>query len=815
MDDLKNSVDDATNSTDNLNSALGMMDAMAIFQVGDALANYGGEAEQMAQDMNNAAISVGQLATQTGIAEPQMVSLINTISNATFPNDEAMMYVKSLDQIGVASQNLGKSATDLDKINDAFHLGAERTNSLGQELSVLGVDMNNVSSSFNALAYANANTVGGMENYYTFLRKYDAQFKELGYNVDQTSVIIAAATQKYGGGRAALSGLSDALKQANGDTRALEQALGLQAGALDNASQLTGQYEGQLQTLANEEAEHKTWLDQIGAAWEDISLSLSPVLSPLTSFVGLIGQLGAFGMGINGLWELGNKIRELSVVESVTGKFRGFKQTLSNLGSSAANAAKSIGSTLKNALVGAASAAKEAVLWLARTSKELLISAANAFKDAAAWVWNNAVKAASIVVTKLAAAAQWLLNLAMSANPITLVVIAVVALIAALWYLYNTCEPVRNAIDAIWEGVSGAIQPIIDSVQWLIDKLTQLVNGDWSVTIEIAKAGASAGIEGIFDAANNDLSRGLFEAIAGEEALAQADEGMPILKEKLTSSFNEMLDSIWNDGTQGFLGWLAGIAGIDVNSYLIGLQTSFNSIPEWVNQAGQGAIQSFQGMFNGISIWLNNIISNVTSFGNRLVNTISNAARNAWNSFVNSIKGMWKHMAEEVDSILSQADRLLRELPGKLWNAAVNMVRGWLTGSGEGSPGFMYYAFKEDIGAMERISRYNNIAKNIKDTARDMVDSWGNPELDYMLNQVLNRDGKADKMDNNSLVELVRVIIDLIKNQPKGNTGNFTFNHYGDTDNEERMEKIIEAVRRDFYWNNEKAGRNVEEKYGV
>ena len=248
--------------------------------ISSELSSIGSNAEGMAQDMNTASISVGQLATQTGVAEPQMVSLINHISNATFPNDEAMMYVKSLDQIGVSSENLGKSATDLDRINDAFGLGAQTTNSLGQELSVLGVDMNNVSSSFNALAYANSNTVGGMENYYNFLRKYDAQFNELGFNVDQASVIIAGATQKFGGGRAALTGLSDALKESNGDTRALEQALGLQAGAISNASQLTGQYEGQLQTLANEEAEHKTWLDQINAAWEDMSLLMSPVLAP-------------------------------------------------------------------------------------------------------------------------------------------------------------------------------------------------------------------------------------------------------------------------------------------------------------------------------------------------------------------------------------------------------------------------------------------------------------------------------------------------------------------------------------------------------
>lgn len=303
-DELGSSADQADTEVQELQNSLGLIEASALLSVADQIGSLGASAESMTQDMNTAAISVGQLATQTGVAEPQMVSLINNISNATFPNEEAMMYVKSLDQIGVSSGNLGQSATDLDKINDAFGLGANKVNSLGQELSVLGVDMNNVSSSFNALAYANANTVGGMDNYYNFLRKYDAQFKELGFNVDQASIIIAGATQKFGGGRAALSGLNEALKESNGDTRALEQALGLQAGALDNASQITGQYEGQLQQLADEEAEHKTILDQLNAAWEDMSLALSPILSPLGSVMGLIGQAGSWAVGVNGLIEL-------------------------------------------------------------------------------------------------------------------------------------------------------------------------------------------------------------------------------------------------------------------------------------------------------------------------------------------------------------------------------------------------------------------------------------------------------------------------------------------------------------------------------
>ncbi|MBE6498900.1 MAG: hypothetical protein E7Z81_11655 [Methanobrevibacter sp.] len=401
IDELGGSAQNAESDVEGLGNSLELIEAGALMSISSELSSIGSNAEGMAQDMNTAAISVGQLSTQTGVAEPKMISLINNISNATFPNDEAMMYVKSLDQIGVSSENLGKSATDLDRINDAFGLGAQTTNSLGQELSVLGVDMNNVSSSFNALAYANSNTVGGMQNYYTFLRKYDSQFNELGFNVDQASVIIAGATQKFGGGRAALTGLSDALKESNGDTKALEQALGLQAGSISNASQLTGEYEGQLQTLASEEAEHKTWLDQINAAWEDMSLLMSPVLAPMTSFLGLIGQAGSFAVGINGIVTLAGSLRTLELTQI-----------------------------------------------------------------------------ASNIATKAGAAAQWLMNAAMSANPIMIVVLAIIALIAVLGYLYFNNEQVRAAIDALGQSFILAGQIIYTSVMnfvnWVISSLQNL-----------------------------------------------------------------------------------------------------------------------------------------------------------------------------------------------------------------------------------------------------------------------------------------------------------------------------------------------------
>ena len=431
-DELGDSLGGASGAADELGNSLGIIEGSMLLGAAEQIGNLAGNTEKMAQEMNTAAISVGQLATQTGIAEPQMVSLISEISNATFPQEEAMMYVKSLDQIGVSSENLGKSATDLDRINDAFGMGAGKVNSLGQELSVLGVDMNNVSDSFNALAYANANTVGGMDNYYNFLRKYDAQFKELGYDVDQSSIIIAAATQKYGGGKAALSGLSEALEEADGDTRKLEEALGIQAGTLDHASDVTGQYEGQLQELANEEAEHKTILDQIGAAWEDVTLHLSGVLSPAAAAIGAIGEVGSLGMSIKGIKELSTTFNQL-------------KET--KYGMAAAN--------------------------YVQAASETVLSGATAAYGVVVGVLTGEIG--------LAEAATMAWNAVLAMNPLVLVAVAAVALAVAVYEVgkaFGWWTDVSSMIDAIWAGIQRLWAAFINhpDVQAIISIMSQAWN---------------------------------------------------------------------------------------------------------------------------------------------------------------------------------------------------------------------------------------------------------------------------------------------------------------------------------------------------
>ena len=397
-DELASSADGAADSIDGIQASLDVMESGALLSISGELSSIGTQAEGMSQQMNTAAISVGQLATNVGMAEPQMVGLINTISNATFPQEEAMAYVGALNQMGVSADKLGESATNMDRINDATGIGYGNVMQLTQGLRSVGVEADNLPSAFNAIAYAQANVNGGAQTMSQVFKRQASTINEYGLSVDQTVLIMQRLSEQGVQGMKMGSELSKVLKENNGDIRSIEQSLGMQSGALSNASAETGKYEGQLQSLADEEAEHKTIIDQLGAAWEDLSLSMNPVMAPMASIMGLIGNAGSFAVGINGLVTLAQSMQGLS-------------------------------------LVTYAKAAADGV----------------------------------------AAAAQWALNIAMSANPIGLVIIAIVALIAILGYLYFNNEQVRNAVNALGQALIWVASVIVDTATNAVSNFTSTI----------------------------------------------------------------------------------------------------------------------------------------------------------------------------------------------------------------------------------------------------------------------------------------------------------------------------------------------------
>lgn len=388
------------------------------------------------------------------------------------------------------------------------------------------------------------------------------------------------------------------------------------------------------------------------------------------------------------------------------------------------------------------------------------------------------------------------------ANPIILVVVAVVALIAALVYLYYTNEDFRNSVNAVGEALWGLGEIIygtlVGALEWL--------QGAWQNTVDWFSNGAQTISDTVTGAFTwlAESATGSLEWLSGawQNTVNWFTSGAQWISDSVTGAFSWLLD-IWNQVVNAFNTYAPLVAQV-----LFVMATG-----------GVGAIvlliMNFMGMPTQVGTALQNVINRVLGFVSSLVSNFTNGARQSVSNFMNQIRSLPGKFLAELNRMLSYVNDWAATLPAKFWEAGVNAVKNFLNALGIHSPGFMAVNFSEEIKRLEDSATYNAIADRISGTAKDIVHAWGSPELEYQVNQLLDKESQNTKNDNNSLIELLRIIIDILRNLPKPEGGSFTFNHYGDTDSEERMERILEAVRRDFYWNNEKAGRNVEELYGV
>ena len=805
---LGDELDNAKNKADDLSNSLDLIEAGALMSIANELSSLGANAEGMAQEMNTAAITVGQLATNVGMAEPQMVSLINTISNATFPQNEAMAYVNALNQMGVSADKLGSAATNMDRINDATGIGYQSVMQLTQGLRAVGVEADNLPSSFNAIAYAQANVNGGADTLSMVLKRQAATINEYGLNVDQLVVIMQKLSEQGVQGMKMGSELSKVLKDNNGDIKAIEQSLGLQTGALSNASTATGKYAGQLQKLADEEAEHKTWLDLLGAAWEDVSLSLSPVLSPMASFMGMIGQSTSWAVGVNALVQLAQ-------------------------------------------------------------------------------------------ATKVATAAQWLYNAAMAANPITIVIIAVLALVAALTYLYFTNEDVRAAIDGLGQSFIQAGQIIYDSIMWAIDAAISALQGLWDyittlggllpsnvsitgnqiidtvlrVMAFIATLPAQLGMIyiniiakalGFGDNFSQNMITGASNAVNGfvtwiTSLPSKLKEELDRMLEMAGNFALEIADKLSFGGASMVLGWITGsgehspgfmydalvgelqamvnaplefLADLpnnlaEIGALMIGaLQEAFEGtvIGDMINET-IGKLMAFHSAVVGVSeyimsvggllstnvditgnaiidgilrvimfvatlpvqigMYLTNTIAQALGFGSNFTQTMINAGINAVNNFLSQISKLPSGLANELSEMISDALNFAGRIGQILWDAGINAITNFLNALDRHSPGIMQREFIAEISEMgTRVpSEGRKLVSNMGRLGSDVVDSF-NPELGNV--KVGNVSGGVGSSIG---------------------SGDFTINIYGDVDSEKRINDIIDAITKAMAWDNKTAGR--------
>jgi len=250
--------------------------------------------------------------------------------------------------------------------------------------------------------------------------------------------------------------------------------------------------------------------------------------------------------------------------------------------------------------------ATKTLVWIAKNTAELA-------KQGGIWVFNTAklvahgiAMAAVRTATALWTAAQWALNVALNANPISLIIIAIVALIAAIVLLWNNSETFRNIVTGVFQAVWNAIKAVWD---W--------ISNNWPLLLAILTGPIGLAVLWII---NN------WETVKAAFALAW-----------------EFIKQVWSN----VVGWFGSVWN--------GIVSIFSGVGTWFANMFTGAVNAIRNAWGGITGFFQGIWNAITSiFGSigaavsngivgavkGVVNGILSGAENIVNGFVGAINGV-------------------------------------------------------------------------------------------------------------------------------------------------------------------------------
>jgi len=225
------------------------------------------------------------------------------------------------------------------------------------------------------------------------------------------------------------------------------------------------------------------------------------------------------------------------------------------------------------------------------------------------------------------------LSAVMMANPIMLVVAAIGALVAALVVAYQTCEPFRNAVNAVGKALYDFFKPAIDAVigalKWLWDNVLKPLA---------------------------EFLAAYF--MAQWEALTAA---LGWLNEHVIQPLTGAFEWLWNNVLTPLADFL--------KDYFMAQWETVGSALEWFNNnVVQPLTNAFDWLWNNVLVPLGNFI--VGGFKTAW-ETIGNAigwVKGVWDSFANAIKWVW-------DNILKPLADFLRNTLGAAIDTVTNALK--------------------------------------------------------------------------------------------------------------------------------------------
>ena len=298
-----------------------------------------------------------------------------------------------------------------------------------------------------------------------------------------------------------------------------------------------------------------------------------------------------------------------------------------------------------------------------------------------------AAHAALSTATGNTAIAQLALNAAWLANPVTLIVIAIAALVTAFVLLWKNCEGFRNFFIGMWAGIKSAASaigvwfsgPFVQFFQSAGNGIKSFFTGipgfftgiwngiksaalaAWNGITAVILAVVSPLVNGVLNLWNS-MKGGIQTAFDGIKNIAQGAweiiknvimAPVLIICDLVTGNFGQIgpdLDKIWGN-------------------IKAGAETVWNGIKEFFS----GTLEAIKGFFttewNGIKTLGENVWNGLKDFFTGLWAGIKNTAVNAWNEIKDFFAQFWANEIQGWKNIINGLLDFFKNLPANFMSA--------------------------------------------------------------------------------------------------------------------------------------------------
>ncbi len=252
----------------------------------------------------------------------------------------------------------------------------------------------------------------------------------------------------------------------------------------------------------------------------------------------------------------------------------------------------------------------------------------------------------------------------MLANPITLVIAAIAAIVAAFIYFWNTSESFRQFWINLWEGIKSAVSTVVEAIKNFFIGIIDFVKNNWQGLLLLLVNPFAGAFKLLYDNCEGfrNFINGVLEAI--KTAISNAWEAIKTAIETVLNAIKTVVVTVWNAIKTAIETVLNAIKTVVV--------TVWNAIKTAITTV-MGAIKSVV-----TSIW-NAIKSVVTS----VLNAIKSTAVSIWNAIKTTISNVIGNIKSTVSSGLNAVKSTftsilngIKSTVSRVWNGIVSLVSG-------------------------------------------------------------------------------------------------------------------------------------------